>query len=436
MYLDFTNPEVRKYWADQYSYTNYIGSTKELFVWNDMNEPSVFNGPEVTMQKDLIHYGNVEHRDIHNLYGFYVHKGTSEGLSVRDSENQRPFVLSRAFFAGSQRWGAIWTGDNKSDWDHLKISIPMLLSVSSAGLSFCGADVGGFFGNPEEELMIRWYQAGAFQPFFRAHAHLDTKRREPYLFQRVDLFRQAIRNRYQLLHYWYTCFFEHNQDGLPVMRALWMNYPNDEETFAIEHEYLVGSNLLVAPATGHSQINVNVYFPEGGWYDYFDHQYIDTAGYKMIAAPLDKIPAYQRAGSILPLKLRARRSSTQMKLDPYTLVVALDKSQQATGNLYIDDYVSFEYQRKGAYQYRQFLFKDNQIFSDSEQNPLPGQEQVFVERIIILGLNHPVSKAVIHQQGFKLEAPILTETDPSGKPIYIIRKPNALISYDWKIELQ
>jgi len=145
-----------------------------------MNEPSVFNGPEISMHKHNIHYGGWEHRDVHNVYGFYQFLATSQALTARD--NKRPFVLSRAFFAGSQRHGAIWTGDNTADFSHLKASVPMLLSVGVAGLAFAGADVGGFFGNPNPELFTRWYELGAFQPFFRGHAHLDTRRREPLLF--------------------------------------------------------------------------------------------------------------------------------------------------------------------------------------------------------------------------------------------------------------
>jgi alpha 1,3-glucosidase len=161
-YLDFTDAKVRNWWADQFAYDKYTGSSSSLFIWNDMNEPSVFNGPEVSMQKDLRNLNGIEHREWHNLYGILFHRATSEGLIQRDGAgNSRSFVLSRSFFAGSQRYGAIWTGDNKSSWDHLKISTPMLLSLNVAALSFVGADVGGFFGNPDAELMTRWMQVGA-----------------------------------------------------------------------------------------------------------------------------------------------------------------------------------------------------------------------------------------------------------------------------------
>ena len=132
------------------------------------------------MRKDLVHHGGVEHREVHNAFGMYYHAATAEGVARRNGE--RPFVLSRAFFAGTQRVGPIWTGDNAADWDHLRVSVPMTLTLGLTGLTWSGADVGGFFGNPDAELMTRWYQLGIYYPFFRGHAHLDTKRREPWTF--------------------------------------------------------------------------------------------------------------------------------------------------------------------------------------------------------------------------------------------------------------
>eukprot|EP00658_Telonema_sp_P-2_P005120 TRINITY_DN11924_c0_g1_i1.p1 TRINITY_DN11924_c0_g1~~TRINITY_DN11924_c0_g1_i1.p1 ORF type:complete len:178 (-),score=50.52 TRINITY_DN11924_c0_g1_i1:169-702(-) len=156
-----------------------------------MNEPSVFNSPEVTMDRDAIHRTadgtEVKHRYLHNMYGFYHTMAAYEGHLLRSRELNtgkinRPFILTRSFFAGSQRYCAMWTGDNMAKWDHLEKSIPMLLTLSLSNFPFVGADVGGFFFNPSSELMTRWMQAGAFYPFFRAHAHLETKRREPWLF--------------------------------------------------------------------------------------------------------------------------------------------------------------------------------------------------------------------------------------------------------------
>lgn len=132
-----------------------------------MNEPSVFNGPEITMPKDCVHYGGWEHRHVHNIYGLMHTIGTHQGLMQRSHNTLRPFILTRSHFSGSQRYTAVWTGDNAAEWSHLAISYPMCLSLALGGISFCGADIGGFFKNPEVELLTRWYQAGAWLPFYR-----------------------------------------------------------------------------------------------------------------------------------------------------------------------------------------------------------------------------------------------------------------------------
>uniref|UniRef100_A0A8C3QLK3 Glucosidase II alpha subunit n=1 Tax=Cyanoderma ruficeps TaxID=181631 RepID=A0A8C3QLK3_9PASS len=207
--------------------------------------------------------------------GLY-HKATAEGQIRRSGGRLRPFVLSRAFFAGSQRYGAVWTGDNTADWDHLRISIPMCLSFGLAGLAFCGADVGGFFQNPGPELQVRWYQAGAFQPFFRAHAHLDTARREPWLLrpEHLDMVRAALRRRYALLPVWYTAFYHCHRQGIPVMRPLWMEFPDDSHTFAMDDQYLLDRVLLVHPVTESGARGVHVYLPGEGevWYNDETHE--------------------------------------------------------------------------------------------------------------------------------------------------------------------
>jgi len=222
----------------------------------------------------------------------------------------------------------------------------MLLSISMAGLPFAGADMGGFFGNPDAELLQRWYQAGAFQPFMRAHAHLDTKRREPYLFEgeQLDNLRRAVEARYTYLSFWYTLFFEASQSGVPVMRPLWVQYPDDAETFAIENNHIVGADLLVATVSEPGATSVNTYFPGSEpWYDIENGQSHKANGWKLVAAPLRKTPVFQRGGSIVPRKMRLRRSSTLMHHDPFTFDVALDSAFSAAGSVFVDDYKTYAY---------------------------------------------------------------------------------------------
>ncbi|VDK55422.1 unnamed protein product [Cylicostephanus goldi] len=141
----------------------------------------------------------------------------------------------------------------------------MLLSLSISGVPFVGADVGGFFGNPDEQLLTRWYEAAAFQPFFRAHAHIDTKRREPWLFSRptMEAIRQAIRRRYALLPYWYALFREHALTGAPPMRPIWFEFPKEQKFFDYEKAWMVGNALLVHPVVEKDTYSVNVDLPAG-----------------------------------------------------------------------------------------------------------------------------------------------------------------------------
>nr|CAD7440543.1 unnamed protein product [Timema bartmani] len=329
-YLDLFSPSVRDYYSSRYLLENHQGSTLDLYIWNDMNEPSVFSGPEVTMDKDCVHHGGWEHRDVHNIYGLMQSMASYKGLLDRSEGKLRPFLLTRSFFPGSQRYTAMWTGDNSADWSHLKITIPMCLSVALAGMSFCGADVGGFFKTPDSELIVRWYQLGAFQPFFRAHSHIDTKRREPWLYdeQTLMLIREVLRKRYSYLPYWYTLFYEHETTGAPVMRPLWAEFPSELATFTIDDEHLIGNVLLVHPVTDSGASSVNVYFPgpDTWWYSVDTYQKYVGGTNIQIPVNMRSIPVYQRGGTIIPKKERIRRSSVLSFDDPYTLIVALDKN--------------------------------------------------------------------------------------------------------------
>jgi len=204
----------------------------------------------------------------------------------------------------------------------------MLLSMNVAGLPFVGADVGGFFKNPDPDLLVRWYQAGSFYPFFRAHAHVDTRRREPWLFDpdKMAMMRDALRMRYELLPLWYTTFYETSVTGLPVLRPVWLEFPRDKNTYEMEDQFMVGRNLMVKPVTEQYATTSQLYLPGSSsmWYDYEDYTPYSGGSRYSVNAPLSKIPVFLRGGSIIPKKMRVRRSSSLMANDPYTLVVALD----------------------------------------------------------------------------------------------------------------
>ena len=440
-YLDVTNPAVREWWANKFSLDSYKGSTKDLYIWNDMNEPSVFNGPEITMQKDLVHYEGVEHREVHNVFGMYYHMATAEGLRRRN-DNMRPFVLSRAFFAGTQRIGPIWTGDNVADWNHLAVSIPMVLTLGVSGLTFSGADVGGFFGNPDAELMTRWYQVGSYYPFFRGHAHLETKRREPWLFgdDSTVIIRQAIRERYALLPYIYTLFEESHRTGAPVLRPLWYEFPTDTTVLKIQDSFMLGSSILVAPVLTQGASLVSVYLPKGIWYEQASGA--RHIGPKTFDVPvtMSDVPVFLRGGSIFARKDRARRSTSAMKNDPLTIIVALDENGLARGTYYNDDGESYEYEASAqqAFTRRQLVFADNALtvssVSSNEDggsgNPNHFFDDTLIERVTVFGINHNSEGATCAAMGQTFDTVSL-----SGRDAVDIRQPYLSISNDFTISL-
>ncbi|PPR00069.1 hypothetical protein CVT24_008971 [Panaeolus cyanescens] len=358
-WTDFFNPAAWDWWKSMFKTQSPDGkwswtkSTTDIHIWNDMNEPSVFNGPEISMPRDNVHYGGWEHRDVHNINGMLFSNLTSQAVAERTDPPQRPFVLTRAFYAGSQRFGAMWTGDNLGTWEHMAVGIKMVLANNLGGFSFSGSDVGGFFGNPEPEMLVRWYQVGAMAPFFRAHAHIDTKRREPYLLEPKykDIVKGILRLRYTQLPIWYTAFRETSVTGLPVLRPQFVMFPKDKTGFTIDDQYYIGSSgLLVKPVTVKGATSSDVY------YDYFNHHaYRGAAKGKTITVPaeLHQLPLFVRGGSILATRERPRRASSLMKKDPFTLRVALSKSGDARGELYLDDGVTYDH-LKGDFVWRSF----------------------------------------------------------------------------------
>ncbi|XP_061756153.1 neutral alpha-glucosidase AB isoform X2 [Nerophis ophidion] len=434
-YPDFSREDMRAWWASMFAYDQYEGSMENMHSWNDMNEPSVFNGPEVTMHKDAKH-GDWEHRDLHNIYGLYVQKATAEGLIQRSGGVERPFVLTRAFFAGSQRYGAVWTGDNAAEWGHLKISIPMCLSMGLVGIAFCGADVGGFFKSPSSELLVRWYQTGAYQPFFRAHAHLDTSRREPWLFgpENTALIREAVRQRYTLLPYWYQQFYHTYRTGQPVMRPLWVEYTQDPATYALEDQFLIGRDLLVHPVTEEGARGVTAYLPgkEEVWFDVHTFQKHNGAQNLYIPVTMSSIPVFQRGGSIIPRKLRVRRSSTCMEHDPYTLMVALDPQGAAEGELYIDDGHTFNFEKK-EFIHRKLSFANNILSSLNLSPEAQFSTSSSVERIVILGAKKPTKATLRTADGKSSQLEFDFDTATS---VLTLRKPGMNAGTDWSVMLQ
>ena len=448
-YLDFTADATRGWWADQFALDKYKGSTLSLYTWNDMNEPSVFNGPEVSMHKDARALSGAEHREWHNLYGFYQTMATAEGQLRRTPDrNARSFVLTRSFFAGSQKYAAMWTGDNEAKWEHLRAAAPMLLTIGVSGMAFAGADVGGFFKHPTPELMVRWYQAGSFQPFFRAHAHIETPRREPWLFGDATLgaLRDIVRTRYSYLPLWYTLFAVANATGLPPMRPMWLEHPAEAGAYGLDDQWCVGDALLVKPVVTEGAATAAVWFPGGApWYDAETLALVRpagaAAGEATVAAPLERIPVFVRGGAVVPRQMRPRRASAAMRDDPFTLVVALGADGRAAGHLYLDDGASYDFARKGAFRLRRFDYAPGAgggRRTAELRSTQPAGGKVFaprntVERILVAGAKAAPSAVSASEAGGAPRA--LAFTYDAAADVVTIKKPDVHVAYDFVVTL-
>ena len=300
VFPDFSKPSARAWWGGLYAGLLNAGVAG---IWNDMNEPAVFDTPTGTMPLDVRHDNEgspTDHREIHNVYGMLMTRSTYEGL-LKLRPEERPFILSRASFAGGQRYSALWPGDNVSDWTALRASIPTLLGMGLSGFPFVGADIGGFAEAPTADLYTRWLQAGVFYPFMRTHSAFGTPDQEPWSFgvEHEAWNRQAIELRYRLLPTIYSVMHESAESGVPAMRPLLLEYPEDGATYGMDDQFLFGSDLLVAPVLRAEVQQRGVYLPRGEWYDFWSgerHQ-----GGKGITVPLtmSSIPLFVRGGAFL-----------------------------------------------------------------------------------------------------------------------------------------
>lgn len=342
---DFTDKKAREWFGSFYQQHLVEGISG---FWNDMNEPGVFipsdvnepntyHHPRKTFALDSKHNGDGfpgTHSRYHNIYGMQMARSTFEALRKLNTQ-LRPFVLTRAGFSGVQRFSAVWTGDNQATWDHLALTIPMLTNLSVSGVPFVGADVGGFTGNPSGELYARWLQAASLTPFLRSHSELASNAQEPYAFgdEFTKINRTTIEQRYKLLPYLYTLFYQHERDGKPVMRPIWFEYPQDIKTYLIEDEFLVGKDLLVAPVVKEGRTKRSVYFPTGDdWLDWHTGTRYKSGTYAVVDAPIDRLLFFIRVGSVIPTQ-SVIQNTDEMKNAPITLIVAAgieaDKTEES-----------------------------------------------------------------------------------------------------------
>lgn len=344
---DFTNELVRKWWGNSFSSLTEPGV--EGF-WNDMNEPSTWgqNIPDIVQLGFDGHQGSMTRG--HNIYGLNMARATFEGTTALMS-GKRPFILSRAGFAGIQRYSAVWTGDNEATDDHMLLSCRMVNSMGLSGIAFAGPDLGGFMGNPTKELYQRWLNIGVFTPFFRNHSAWDTKAKEPWSFGKEveNLSIELISLRYKLLPYIYSAFYQSSQNGLPVARTLAINYTYDEKIWdwSYQNQYMFGDNLLVAPVSS-TQNFVKVYLPSGGWYRMSTGQFFQGGHEVIVDAPLHDLPVFIRASGLIPMQSVIQ--FTDQKPSPVLELHIYYGTQPNTFIYYEDDGTSYKYENGGYYQ--------------------------------------------------------------------------------------
>ena len=363
VFPDFTQARTRQWWGSLFK--TFVDDGVAGF-WNDMNEPAVFGTPEKTMPANIqsrIDEPGFKKRmatelEVHNIFGLENARATYDGeLALRP--NERPFVMTRASYAGGQRYGCTWTGDNSSTWNHLRMTVPQIINLGLSGFAFSGADVGGFAGSPSPDLLTRWVELAAFQPIERIHSAKGTRMHEVWVDgpEQEAIRRRFIEERYRLMPYFYTTAEETSRDGLPIDRPLFLEYPDD---LTGGTEFMFGSRILVAPSSYLEEpVPYAVHLPPGTWYDYWTGDQIKSgkpAGQVdleqrdkviaqkplMVTPMLDQLPVYVRGGSILPIAPLTQSTSETpngpLILRVYPLTEGFDSQGEAcAGEVYTDD---------------------------------------------------------------------------------------------------
>jgi alpha-glucosidase len=299
---DFTDPAVREWWGDHHRVLLDEGVAG---VWCDMNEPALFVPQGATLPPDVVHLGGGtprRHADVHNAYGSFMAQAAREGLA-RLRPAARPFVISRAGYAGLQRHALQWTGDNSSWWEHLWMSMPQLQNLGLSGIAWAGVDVGGFFGDCTGELLARWTEFGIFQPFCRNHSAIETVAQEPWAFGEPweTICRDMLRLRMRLLPYLYTLFEECHRTGAPILRPLLFEHPDDPATYVTDDQFMLGSALLMAPITRPGIEHRHVYLPAGTWVQWWTGERVEGPAHVLAHAPLGRPALYVRANTPVPM---------------------------------------------------------------------------------------------------------------------------------------
>lgn len=303
VFPDFTDPVVRRWWSRQYAYLLDVGVAG---FWHDMNEPAAFilwgdrSLPKVTQHKMEGRGG--DHREAHNVYGLLQAEAGYESL-CRHRPHQRPFIVSRAGWAGLQRYAWTWTGDVECTWAALHTTISTVVGLGLSGIPYSGPDIGGFQGNPSGELYLRWFQMATFFTFYRTHSSNNVANRRPWSYGEpyLRIIRQFLQLRYQLMPYLYTLAWETSQTGYPAVRPVFWRDSSDERLWDVDDAFCLGDALLICPIVQEGERSRSVTLPAGRWYSFWNDRTVEGPAEVELEAPLEQIPVLVRAGSILPM---------------------------------------------------------------------------------------------------------------------------------------
>jgi alpha-glucosidase len=346
VFPDFVTPEARAWWGELNAAHVRSGLAG---IWNDMNEPATGTISPLTMRFDK---GQDSHERHRNEYALLMAMATTEGLRQAMPE-WRTFILSRAGFAGIQRFAANWMGDNQSRWDHLWVSIPMAAGLGISGQTFVGADIGGFAGNCTAELYLRWMQYGTLTPFCRNHSEIGNVDQYAWSWGEVveNLVREAVRLRYRLLPYLYTAFLRASETGEPVQRPLVFDHQYDAVTSDLDDEYLFGPDLLVAPVISPGATSRQVYLPAGDWYDWHTDELLAGQRFVIAPTPMNRIPIFARGGAVVPLWPEAPPSTAGYHPETIELHVFVPSTDGSyTSVLAEDDGLTFALREGACYR--------------------------------------------------------------------------------------
>ena len=345
VFVDYTLPEARRWWGDLHRFYTDNGIAG---IWTDMNEPSDFVDQTGKNQLDVVSHDEGEkstHAKNRNTFALLMARATYEGLE-RIQPDLRPYVITRAAYAGIQRYSTMWTGDTNSTWEALALNIPMFTSLGLSGQPFVGSDVGGFIGRADGELLVRSYQVGFLAPFCRNHKVIDGYDQEPWRFGKYyeDIIRKYLKLRYILMPFLYTTLEEAHRTGVPLFRPLMLNYQDDSNTYNLDNQFMVGDDILVAPIVKPDVTRRLVYLPEGVWYDYWTNRKYTGGTMITVDAPLDVVPMFVRGGAMIPTT-PPQNYIGEKRDEQVTFNIYPDEKGVASAELYEDDGLSPAYKR-------------------------------------------------------------------------------------------